>query len=398
VSASLVHPFGAVTSQSLDARPLRVLTLTPFFPSIEADCTGCFVSEPLPFIERLGIRNEVIAVSPFYRGRSPIEATEVPAQRKTYFSFPGNFGLPAAGRFLSSALVKTVRKMHSVSSFALIHAHGSLPCGYAAMSLGESLGIPFVVTVHGLDAFSDRQVSGKIGSWCRRVSRDVYRSARTVICISARVRESVGRVAVNSVVVHNGVDPKMFFPAPEADSPFTVLSVGNLIPIKGHVLLIRAFANVLQDSPGVMLEIIGDGPERESLAGLARDLGIAGQVRFRGGQSRIKTAEAMRGCTVLALPSHYEGLGCVYLEAMACGKPAIGCHGQGIGEVIDHGKNGFLISPGAQAELTDLISTLLRNRDLRHRVGVCARESILQKHTLAHQAKQLAQVYRESAQ
>ena len=398
MSASLVHPFSASTPGCVKARPMRVLTLTPFFPCVGSDSTGCFVSEPLPLTERLAIRNEVIAVTPFYRGHSRIEANEIPSQWKTYFSFPGNFGLPAAGRFLSSALVKTARKMHSVSPFDLIHAHGALPCGHAAMCLSKSLKIPFVVTVHGLDAFSDKQASGTVGSWCRRISQDVYRSAKTVICISDKVRESVGRATANSVVVHNGVDPEMFFPAAETGPATTVLSVGNLIPIKGHALLIRAFARVLHVVPDTVLEIIGDGPERESLVRLARELGIAQQVLFRGRQSRIRTAEAMRGCAVFALPSHYEGLGCVYLEAMACGKPAIGCHGQGISEIIDHGQNGFLVEPGSEAELSDLLTMLLRNGELRRRTGACARESILQKHTLEHQAQQLAQVYRESAQ
>jgi glycosyltransferase involved in cell wall biosynthesis len=260
VSASLVHPFRAITSEPLDRRALRVLTLTPFFPSVEADSIGCFVSEPLPFTEHLGIRNEVIAVSPFYRGRSRIGPTAISSQQKTYFSFPGNFGLPAAGRFLFSGLVNTVRRMHGISPFGLIHAHGALPCGHTAMSLSKSLEIPFVVTVHGLDAFSHKQVSGKLGSWCRRVSHDVYRSAKAVICISDKVLESVGRVAANSVVVHNGVDPEMFFPAPEIHSSRTVLSVGNLIPIKGHALLIRAFARAREVVPGATLEIIGNGP------------------------------------------------------------------------------------------------------------------------------------------
>ena len=106
----------------------------------------------------------------------------------------------------------------------------------------------------------------------------------------------------------------------------------------------------------------------------------------------------MRHCAVFALPSHYEGLGCVYLEAMASAKPAIGCHGQGISEIIEHGKNGFLVEPASEAELSDLLAMLLRNGELRRRTGACARESILQKHTLEHQAQQLAQVYRESAQ
>lgn len=398
MSASLAYSSGGAAPQLFKNRPLRVLSLTPFFPSSKTDSAGCFVSEPLPFAERLGIRNEVIAVRPFYRGGAKIEGSEISSQWKTYFSFPGNFGLPMTGAFLSSSLAHTVREMHRVSPFDLIHAHGALPCGYAALSSSKSLGIPFVVTAHGLDVFSDRQARGSIGRWCRAISEGVYGSARAVICISDKVRENIGRAAANSVVVHNGVDPEMFSPATKADAPPIVLSVGNLILTKGHALLIQAFARVTQVAPGAVLEFIGEGPERGNLVRLAQELGIARQVVFRGRLSRMKTAEAIRRCSIFALPSHYEGLGCVYLEAMACGKPAIGCHGQGISEVIEHGKDGFLVAPGSEAELCDLLGMLLRNADLRRRIGVCARESILQRHTLEHQAQQLAQIYRECAQ
>ena len=113
---------------------------------------------------------------------------------------------------------------------------------------------------------------------------------------------------------------------------------GNLIPIKGHDLLLRAFAAIQDRLPAISaalsLEIIGDGPERARLEQLAQELGIAAKVHFLGRQSRRAVADAMRRATVFALPSRYEGLGCVYLEAMSAGKPVIACQGQGIEEVI----------------------------------------------------------------
>jgi glycosyltransferase involved in cell wall biosynthesis len=128
---------------------------------------------------------------------------------------------------------------------------------------------------------------------------------------------------------------------------------------------------------------------------LAQEIGISGRVRFHGRQSRETIAEAMRRCAVFALPSSYEGLGCVYLEAMASGRPAIGCRGQGIEEIIEHGKSGFLISPGNDAELSEFLRVLLQNDDFRSRMGMNARSAVLQRHTLEHQAEQLTEVYRE---
>ncbi len=103
----------------------------------------------------------------------------------------------------------------------------------------------------------------------------------------------------------------------------------------------------------------------------------------------------MRRCAIFALPSSYEGLGCVYLEAMASGKPVLGCREQGIEEIIDHGINGFLISPGDLDELISFMRPLLGDESLRARIGQAARKTIVDRLMSQHQAEQLNQVYRE---
>jgi glycosyltransferase involved in cell wall biosynthesis len=123
-------------------------------------------------------------------------------------------------------------------------------------------------------------------------------------------------------------------------------------------------------------------------------LQIADRVQFLGRQSRLVVAQAMRRCAVFALPSRYEGLGCVYLEAMASGKPAIACRGQGIEEIIQHGNNGWLVEQGNLRELTEVLSQLLRDSGLRARIGAEARAAILARFTLAHQAQATAELYR----
>lgn len=381
-----------------EIRRLRVLTLTPFYPSVEDGSQGGFVAEPLSWTERGEVENHVIAVQPFYRGRLHAVDADISSRWKTYFSVPGNLGLPMAGSFLAAGLMRSVRKMHRLRGFDLIHAHGALPCGHAATAISRKLGIPFVVSVHGLDVFSAAQGGGALG-WCRRVSEKVYGSARAVICISEKVRERLGQdFSRKSKVVYNGVNEEMFRPGMDLESPRTVLSVGNLIPIKGHALLLRAFARVVESVPDCSLEIFGHGPERGDLIRLAQQLRISERVRFEGRQSREEIAAAMQRCAVFALPSSYEGLGCVYLESMASGKPAIGCRGQGIEEIIEHGNNGLLISPGSETELSESLRMLLQNPDLRRRMGMSARSVILQRHTLDHQARQLMEIYRECAQ
>ena len=387
------------TKPSSEGRPIRVLTLTPFYPSEHDDAGGCFVAEPLDWLAKAGVVNTVFAVQPFYRNKLRARGSGVPAQWLRYFSLPGGFGLPTAGAFLFAGIVGRVRELQRAQGIDLIHAHGPLPCGHAAMLLSAELGLPYVVSVHGLDAFSTEQVSGRAGDWCRRISQRVYRSSRRAICVSEHVREQVLEGTGSSCrtsVVYNGVDPELFSPGAEASSKeFVVLSVGNLIPIKGHEVLIRAVASLALEFPALTLEIIGEGGERARLETLTGELKIAERVRFLGRQSRREVAAAMRRCTVFALPSRYEGLGCVYLEAMSTGKPVVGCRGQGIAEVIQHGSNGFLVGPDNEKELTLALAMLLRDEPRRRNLGAAARDTILEGLTLAHQAERLARIYRE---
>jgi glycosyltransferase involved in cell wall biosynthesis len=405
-----MHAFAASTQpdlQMIDRRvekeahqpAMRVLTLTPFYPTARDDSAGCFVAEPLRAVGEFGINSCVVAVHPFHRGG--LAGSNVVAPVATwirYPSLPGGIGLASAGSFLYASLISKIRKLHLSQRIDLIHAHAALPCGHAAVLLSRELSIPCVVTVHGRDAFFENQVRGYAGAWCKRVAQFVYRSASRVICISEKVSDAVVDGAVfpiNPLVIYNGVDAQMFSPVPAHSPPDTILSVGNLIPIKGHELLLQALAVVLPNHPHFSCEIIGDGRERRRLTRLASDLNIARRVRFLGRQSRKQVAEAMRRCVLFALPSRYEGLGCVYLEAMSTERPVIACRGQGIAEIVDHGRNGWLIDPGNLQELIAALSTLLQNLQLRRQIGEAARRTVLQKLTSSHQALQLATVYRE---
>src|SRR5208282_3390911 len=106
-----------------------------------------------------------------------------------YPQVPGNLGLSSAGKLLYARLRGRIRKLHSVKPIDVIHAHAALPCGHAAALLSRSLNIPFVVTVHGLDVFNTCFADGIPATWRREASANVYRAARTIICISGKVQQ-----------------------------------------------------------------------------------------------------------------------------------------------------------------------------------------------------------------
>ena len=379
---------------------MHVLTLTPFFPSQENEVRGCFVAEPIEQLKQFGIDSSVIAASPIYGHREQPNLA-APADWVRYPQIPGNLGLSNAGKWLYARVLGRIRKLHAVTPIDVIHAHAALPCGHAAALLSERLHIPFVVTVHGLDVFNTCYLGGIPAAWRRKVSVDVYHSARTVICISGKVQEilKTGTPSeTSSAVVYNGVNPDFFSPTPNDVGPVDpeILIVGNLLRSKGHELVFRAIANLKASFPQLRCRVIGEGPDRDEFETLVRELGIVQQVLFVGRQSRSEVSEAMRRCSIFALPSRNEGLGCVYLEAMSSGKPVIGCRGQGIDEVIEHGRNGWLIPADGLEELVQGLSLLLGSSELRMGIGAAARQTILGKLTLAYQAQQLAAIYRQA--
>src|SRR5438270_4452309 len=172
-----------VTTPPGSSTPLHVVTLTPFYPSQEDEAGGCFVSEPLEWLVKLGIASSAVAAQPFYRKTLRAKRTSIPAEWVRYFSLPRGFGLPTSGAFLFARTVGQFREWQRSQKVDLVHAHGALPCGHAAMLLSEELRIPYVVSVHGLDAFSTEQVKGRAGAWCRRISQRVYSSSKRVICV-----------------------------------------------------------------------------------------------------------------------------------------------------------------------------------------------------------------------
>src|ERR1019366_5112211 len=211
---------------------LHVLTLTPFFPSDQNEVNGCFIAEAIQHLKQFGVDSSVIAVSPIYYPRKRPSSTAA-AEWMRYPQVPGNLGLSSAGKLLYARLLGRIRKLHGAKPIDVIHAHGALPCGHASALLSRHLGIPFVVTVHGLDVFNTCFLGGTPAKWRRKESVAVYQAARIVICISEKVQQILRdgmRVSVRSAVVYNGTDAELFSPGPAAVAPpgKEILIVGNL--------------------------------------------------------------------------------------------------------------------------------------------------------------------------
>ena len=276
----------------------------------------------------------------------------------------------AWGAWAAPTLALALRRLHARWPFDLVHAHYAAPAGDAVRR--ARLRVPYVVSAHGGDVLSVAHLEGAGG----RAVRSALAGARLVLANSAgtaRRAESLGARATR--VVHLGTD------IPEADggqeAPPLLTTVAHLVARKRHADVLRALWLLRDEHPDLRWEVIGEGPEREAIAGLAGELGLAERVRLRGQLPPAEARAAARTGTAFVLPSVDEAFGVAYVEAMAGGVPAIGARGEpGPEEIVACGGGMRLVAPGEPESLARELAALLDEPAWRRELGAAARANV----------------------
>jgi glycosyltransferase involved in cell wall biosynthesis len=210
-----------------------------------------------------------------------------------------------------------------------------------------------------------------------RLQRVCCQFAHRVIANSAAAAERlVEEGTPDSKVAHiaNGIDLARFAPAPSTSHRRVITTVANLRPGKGHEVLLKAAARVLRRVPDARFDIIGDGPRRRELEGLAAALRISAQVRFIGHHDDVPAA--LRDSDVFAFPSFMEASPNAVLEAMAAGLPVVATRVGGIPEVIEHERNGLLVAPRDDRALAAGLLRIVERPALAARLASAARQTV----------------------
>jgi glycosyltransferase involved in cell wall biosynthesis len=258
----------------------------------------------------------------------------------------------------------------------LVHAHQALPDGAAAAKLAAALGVPYVVTVHGVDVYQHLRLGGRVALATERVLRD----AAAVVAVSHAVARLLAP-HVDPARLHVNANGTTLPPDPVApadaygDDPLLV-SAGYLIERKGHataLAALEAIAGRRGSAAAPQLAIAGDGPLKAALERDALARGLANKVHLLGRVPHAEALALMARAQLFVLPSRDEAFGLVYTEAMAQGTPVVACRGEGPQDFVHDGENGYLVPWGDAAALASVIERVLDDPEAAARLGEAAR-------------------------
>jgi glycosyltransferase involved in cell wall biosynthesis len=242
--------------------------------------------------------------------------------------------------------------------------------------------------------------------WMRRSLQWAIRHADALVAVSDYVAGTLidgGCDPASVHVVHNGIDPDRWTPAPggektrrelgiDVDAP-VVLTACRLFRSKGVSELVQAMGDLVGDVPDAVLVVAGRETEGGYLAELeaqADSAGVGERVRFLG--QRDDLPALMAAADVFAMPSDHEPFGLVFAEAMAMELPVVGLRTGGTVEVVEDGRTGLLAEPGDRAGLAAALRTLLLEPDLRAELGRNGRRRVEERFTTVRMAQEMAAV------
>jgi glycosyltransferase involved in cell wall biosynthesis len=317
---------------------LRVLTLSTLFPDATRPNFGIFVErQALALVERGDVEVRVVApvgippwplsLHPRYRALSKLPLREtwkgLDVHRPRFLNLPGTGGRLHA-RMMARGAAPVIEAIRRDFPFDLIASEFFYPGGPAAVALGRRFGVPVSITARGSDVHMWGKAPGVAGQVIA-----AGQAADGMVAVSEAMRDdmiALGMPGERIEPIVTGIDLKRFAPRDRAAAKAAlgvtgplVVSLGALIPLKGHDIVIDAVATL----PGVNLWIAGQGPEQARLEAQIARMGLGDRVRLLGGVPADDVAALLAAADAMALASEREGLANAWFEAMASGAPIV---------------------------------------------------------------------------
>lgn len=380
---------------------MKVLFLTHAFPRFDGDVAGSFLLRLASALGKQGVDVKVVApAAPGVAESAKLDGTGIDRfhyapRRYETLAYAGNMAEQVrdswSARFtllgFLGAEFRCAVRVRREQQPDIVHAHWWFPSGLVGTWLSRLSHTPLVTTLHGTDVRMARSVS-----MSRPAFRHVLQRSSATTAVSRWLAHETQSLvsAAPPVVAPMPVATELFSPG-GTRTPKSLLFVGRLTKQKGVDLLLRALDR-LPDT--VSLDVVGDGEEREPLAGLARELGVGDRVRWHGAQPQDALVGFYRSTTALVVPSADEGLGLVAVEAMLCDTPVVAFESGGLPDVVQHERTGILVRERSAEALAEAVAQLLARPDRGLTLGAAGRMHALATFAPESVARRYIDIYR----
>jgi len=281
------------------------------------------------------------------------------------------------------------RKLIKENEYDLSHSFFTFPCGLISLFLKWQKKIPFIVSLRGSDVPGYNERFALLYFFLKPLSRLIWKKSLAVIANSQGLKDLALKTNPKQKigVICNGIDTDQFnggssTPIMGVELPpdkFIITTGASRITArKGIKYLLEAMAKLLPEYSNVHLKLMGEGDEKENLEKMSKELGIEKNVEFVGRVPREDTAPFYREANIFVLPSFNEGMSNAMLEALASGLPLIATDTGGTKELLEDGKNGFIIQMKNSEDIAEKIKRLIDNPELRQKMAEESRKKALE--------------------
>jgi glycosyltransferase involved in cell wall biosynthesis len=398
----------------------NILCPTYWYPRSPEDTQATYVHDINRHLAKLGHR--VTVVTPTQEKSGKIETFDDVRVVRFPIDLPDSLSYGQVAQSKTSRLQK-IGRLFAMGQYArqqyskahqaateygadIVHAHWAIPTGPSAVAVAKRLSIPSIITMHGGDVYVNKSQGYDFpGRWyVKPFLKYVFKNVSKLTAISDDCKQhalAVGATNHQIRLIFNGADLIRFSPSAPGNKvnneygPHMIFACRQLFPRKGIAILLKAAAIARKEIPDLQVVIAGDGFQREELEQLSRSLSIADISCFLGWVANKNLPEFYRAAAISVIPSLEEGFGIPAAEAMGCELPVIASDAGGLPEVVDDGVTGFIVPKGEVEALAEKIIVLLKDNELRARMGKAGREKAVNLFSWDNTAQELDILYRE---
>ncbi len=386
---------------------MKILSVSHMFPNNQRPNVGVFVKERLKSLSKV-VNTTIVAPVPYFPLSYMIDnyryTKAIPLKEEfdgLHVHHPRYLLVPKICKFSDGYLYyksinKFIIKKFRKDSYDLLDFHWVYPDAYAGLKWARLFNKKIVVTIRGNESICYFENSLR-----KKMLMDTLRSVDHIIAVSTDMKNKVvdeyGVEDRNVTVIPNGIDTQKFYAAEKTKAQGKcylkpgkkyILSLCRLSKEKGLEYLLKAFS--LLDVNDAELIMVGDGPLRTHLVGLAQQLNIANKVRFIGEVPHEDVCTWYNVADVYCLPSLWEGCPNVVIESIACGVPVVSTNVGGIPDLISSDDYGFIVSPGDVAQLSEALRGALEKNWNRGKIALYGSSN-----TWANVADRIVNLFRE---